>query len=114
MKTKTINISLENGTFRGFIKKIIGGKEYNDLDISRVRKLLSNERARMIYTIKMNQPHSIYQLAKLLDRDFKTVRDDLRILESFGIIDLVVKHEGKRESLVPVLNVEQLNIQISL
>ncbi len=114
MKTKTINISLENGVFKGFIKKIIGGKEYNDLDISRVRKLLSNERARMIYMIKTNPPKSIYHLAKLLGRDFRTVREDLRILESFGIIDLITKYKGRRESLVPILNIENLNIQIAL
>ena len=81
-------------------------------EISIVRSLLSNEKAKIIHTIQEKKPVSIYVLAKQLGRDFKAVRKDLKILEHFGVIKLV-KSSGKRQSLKPVLSLDSLKINIS-
>ena len=84
-------------------------------EVSKVRALLSNERARILHTIKISKPQSLYALAKLLGRDFKGVRKDLSILEHFGIVELVkfTPKNSKRAALRPVLKLDTLQINLS-
>jgi predicted transcriptional regulator len=79
-----------------------------------LRSLLSNEKARILHVIKTKKPNSIYELAKLTGRDFKVVREDLKILEKFGLIKLVPNKEKERERLKPVLQTEKLHIIINI
>jgi len=111
-KTREITIVDEGGAFNTFFRKITGAKEYDFEGISTLRKLLSNEKAKILHIIKTSNPNSIYHLAKLLGRDFKSVSDDLKLLGRFGFIDLVSNKKGKRERLKPVLAIDSLNIQI--
>jgi predicted transcriptional regulator len=92
-------------------------KTTENLDFSGIallRKLLSNERARMLYTIKHQKPVSLYKLAKLLGRDFKSVFDDAKLLERFGFIELIAEKAGKRERFKPVIAIETLKIDINI
>lgn len=116
-KTRIIDIYEKSGAFtsvlRRFSKK--DKHEYNYSDLALLRKLLSNEKARLLHTIKTKKPTSIYQLAKILGRDFKSVRDDIILLKKFGFIDLVhEKSKTKRTSLKPTLNVNAINIVIRI
>jgi predicted transcriptional regulator len=82
--------------------------------ISKIRKLLSHEKVRLLYTIKHKKPASVYRLAKLLDRDFKAVRQDLRVLEDIGFI-MVVKEKVKgRVRARPVLEFDKINFSIEI
>jgi len=76
---------------KDFFKK----NDYNIKDLSLVRQLLSNEKARLLHVIKMKQPNSLYALAKFLERDFKTVREDILLLKKFGFLDLIEEKSGK-------------------
>jgi len=107
-----VNISLEpeRSTFSALLH--LFSKEDLFSEISIVRSLLSNEKAKIIRTIKEKNPVSIYILAKQLGRDFKAVRKDLKNLEHFGIIKLVKIDNKKRKSLKPVLNLDSLQINI--
>ncbi len=110
-KTREINIVEESGAFRSFFKKITGEHaEYDFEGISALRKLLSNEKARILHIIKTKSPSSIYKLAKMLKRDFKSVNEDIKLLERFGFIDLLAEKTGKRERLKPILAVDSLRI----
>ena len=111
-KTRYVDINVGRGNF---VLKLIGTKKSHDFsDIKLLRNLLSNEKARILYTLKFNNPTSIYSLAKLLGRDFKSVREDIKILERFGFIEFHTEKSGKRESLRPVLAIDRLEIIIDI
>lgn len=112
IKTKTITLSEKEGTFSTIFSRFKGNKSSSD--ISNLRQLLSDERARLIHVIKTKKPDSIYELAKILGRDFKAVRYDIRLLESFGLVELISTHKKGRELLTPVIDIDQLNITINL
>ena len=112
-KTKEINIVDESGVFEAFFKKFTHGeKEYDFDSLTLLRKLLSNEKARILHTIRTKKPSSIYNLAKLLQRDFKSVNEDVKLLKEFGIIDMISEKTGKRSRLKPILAIDSINIHI--
>ena len=84
VKTISISVGEKGGTFSSIFDKIKGKKKNSG--ISSLRQLLSNEKARLLHVCKLKKPESIYALAKLLGRDFKAVRKDIRLLEEFGFI----------------------------
>ena len=100
---------------QGFVSKLIGEKKDHDFsDIKLLRNLLSNEKARILHFLKHSNLNSIYELSKLLKRDYKSVRQDLYFLERFGFIDFHQEKNGKRESLKPVLITDRLQILIDI
>lgn len=111
--SRTITLSEKEGTFSTLFNRFKGKGSFNS-DISNLRQLFSDERARLIHTIKTKKPSSIYELAKLLGRDFKAVRYDIKLLESFGLVELVSSHKKGRELLTPLIDIDQLNITINL
>mgnify|MGYP001572469294 CR=1 FL=1 len=116
-KTKSLEITItdDKGTFSSFFKKIAGDKsDYDFKSIASLRSLLSNEKARLMHIIKTKNPKSIYSLAKILGRDFKAVSEDIKMLEQFGVVDLVKEKTGNRERLKPVLIIDSLKIEISI
>lgn len=112
IKTKTISITEKTGTFSTILKKFKGSSKNSE--IQGLRNLLSNEKARLLHIIKTKNPESIYKLAKLLGRDFKAVRKDIRVLERFGFIELISSHKKGRERLRPVIDAEQVVITITI
>ena len=112
IKTRTITIAEKEGTFSTIFHKIKGSKK--DSGIASLRQLLSNEKARLLHVCKTKQPNSIYELAKILGRDFKAVRYDIKILEQFGFIELISSIKHGRERLRPVVDADQVVITINL
>ena len=113
-KSKTFYVDL-NANKPNLVTKIFGKKSSHDFsDIQLLRKLMSNEKARILLTIKSKKPKSIYALSKLLKRDFKSVREDVLFLDRFDLIDLVAEKSGKRESLMPILKVDKINLEIEI
>jgi predicted transcriptional regulator len=111
-KIRYVDVNVNRGNF---VSKLIGGKKAHDFsDIKLLRNLLSNEKARILYALRSKNPNSIYQLAKILGRDFKSVREDIKVLERFGFIEFHSTKTGKRESLKPVLSIEKLQIVINI
>lgn len=111
-KTRYVEINVNKS---GFVSKLIGGEKSHDFsDIKLLRNLLSNEKARILYVLKTQNPKSIYALSKLLGRDFKSVRDDIKVLERFGFVEFHSEKTGKREALKPVLTIERLQMIIDI
>ena len=111
IRAKSVVITLEHDkSVFGTIWPFKGQEETPELEgIQDFRQLLSNEKARVLFVIRAKSPGSIYELAKLLGRDFKSVRQDVKILEQFGIIRLV--GEGKyRKKLKPEIMLDELNV----
>ena len=116
-KSKTLYIDLnvaEEGIFSKFLTRKTAKTEYDPSDIELLRKVFSNERAKILYFLKTKKPKSIYNLSKLLNRDFKSVYGDLKLLERFGFVEFHSEKRGKRESLKPVLKINNLVIEINI
>lgn len=114
-KTRQIIISGDKTGFTSLFKKFSGEKsDYDFKGLTSLRNLLSNEKARMINVIKNKEPKSIYDLAKILKRDFKSISDDVKLLENFGFIDLIQEKTGKRQRLKPIVVVDTINIEINI
>jgi len=113
IKTRTITIVEKEGTFSTIFHRIKGSSKKNS-EISSLRQLLSNEKARLLDMCKTKQPASIYELAKLLGRDFKAVRHDIKLLEQFGFIELISSIKQGRERLRPVVDADRVIITINL
>ena len=113
VKQREITLIDERGTFAALLGKLYGEKEEYDFNsLASVRRLITNERARLIHTIKTKQPNSLYQLAKLSERPFRSVLYDVQDLVRFGIIEIVKEKKGKRVRSKPVLAVESLLLKI--
>ena len=80
-------------------------------NIEAMRKILSEERLRILRTVKKEQPKSIYELAKLLKRDIKNTFDDVQFLAKTGLIELKKTREG-REKTVPRVNYDRILLEI--
>jgi len=111
-KTRIFEISIK-GT--GFVSKLKGDKEdYDFSDLKLLRNILSNEKGRILHTLKSKKPDSIYQLAKILNRDLKSIRKDVAALHRFGFIDFTSVKTGKRVSHKPELAVETMEFILKL
>jgi len=113
-KTREITIKESKGSFSLLKDSKIAKKDYNFDGLKALRQLLNNEKARMLHVIKTQKPNSIYDLAKKLERNFKSVVDDLKLLERFGFIDLIEEKTKKRIRHRPEIVVDNLLIKIDI
>ena len=112
-EAKTINIAVKpaKGAFTSIFRHLKGEDEdYDFSDVSALRQLLNNEKARILHVIKHEKPSSLYALARILKRDFKSVQQDVKLLEHFAFIRLVPEKSGKRNRLKPVVSADSVNI----
>lgn len=114
-KTRIIDVYEKAGAFSAVFRKFKGQKkDYNIDDLSLLRQLLSNEKARLLNVVKIEKPKSLYALAKFLERDFKTVREDVLLLKKFGFLDLIAERTGKRISHKPIITTNNINIVVRI
>jgi predicted transcriptional regulator len=105
-KTRYFELNVEEN---GFVHRLRGEDlEHDFSDLKLLRNILTNGKARILYVLKTHSPESIYQLAKILKRDLKSVRSDIKTLERFGFIDYVSKKKGRRVSYAPILAVDRM------
>jgi len=67
----------------------------------------------LLRAVRTQRPHSIYELAKTLKRDFKNVQEDLRILERYGLVR-VAKSRGRRRARVPEALFGEIALRIAI
>jgi predicted transcriptional regulator len=112
--TKTRYFELNAREF-GLIPKFFSKEREIDFsDMETLRKILSNEKSRILYTLKHEKITSIYNLSRKLKRDFKSIYEDLKFLERLGFIEFHSEKKGKREKLIPVLLTEKIELIISI
>ncbi|MGO9016573.1 MAG: ArsR family transcriptional regulator [Dissulfurispiraceae bacterium] len=122
MRVRDIKISIKSDEdiyreVKDVVKKIERGEKvrkhegisFEDLDT--MRKVLSDERLRILKTIRKDHPQSIYELAKMLHRDVKNTFDDVQFLAGAGLIDLKKTKDG-REKTTPTVNYDRILLQI--
>ncbi|MBS3071223.1 hypothetical protein J4407_02910 [Candidatus Pacearchaeota archaeon] len=113
-KTREITIIESHGAFSIFAKHGTSKKEFDFSDLASLRQLLSNEKARVLHVIKTQNPGSIYELAKKLERGFKSVSDDIKLLERFGFIELVEEKTKQRIRHKPEVVVDKITIHVKV
>lgn len=113
-KIREITIRESKGAFSIFKSQGVSKEDYDFSGMLALRQLLSNEKARILDVIKNQEPRSIYDLAKKLNRGFKSVNDDVKLLERFGFIRLVEEKTKKRIRHRPIISVETITIHIKL
>ena len=111
-KTREITITESKGAFSIFRQTKTAKKDYDFSGVLALRQLLSNEKARILHVIKNKKPKSIYELAKQLERGFKSVNDDIKLLDRFGFIDLIEEKTKNRTRHRPVIVVDTMTIHL--
>lgn len=78
-----------------------------------MQKFLSPERIRLLRTVHEKNPKSIYELAKLLDRDRKNVTEDVKMLEAVGLIERKTAKRDK-EKVELVVDYDKIQMDIAV
>jgi predicted transcriptional regulator len=76
-----------------------------------MRKVLTEERLKILKAIRKNHPASIYELAKILRRDVKNTFDDVQFLAQAGLVELK-KTKDIREKTAPKVNDDEIVVEI--
>src|SRR3972149_4584779 len=83
------------------VKKTKPGIYFESLEV--MRKAITRERMKILKVIKEKHPASIYELAKLLNRNLKNVSDDVHYLAELGLIELEKGKSNGREKTTPIV-----------
>lgn len=86
------------------------GISFDNLDV--MRKVLTEERLRILKTVKKEHPASIYQLAKMLGRDRKNTFDDVQYLAEVGFVELKKTKKEGRERATPSVKYDKILLEI--
>jgi len=82
--------------------------------IEAARNFLTRERLALMRMIRTRHPGSLYELAKMVERDFKNVQEDIRILERHGLVRISKEPRGKRKVKVPQVLFEEIALKIAI
>lgn len=89
-------------------------EEVGFTSIEAARNFLTHERLALLRAIRSRHPGSLYELAKLVGRDFKNVQEDIRILERHGLVRITKESRGKRKVKVPQVLFEEIALRIAI
>ena len=90
-------------------------KNNPDEKIKRTTSIITNHliigeiEIELLNMIKHNNPQSIRELAKLIDKDISTVQPKIKSLEKEGLLEL---KDGVKNSKIPVMNYDKIEIAI--
>ena len=96
------------GKIRGVEKKGV----ITFLSVETVAKIFSQPRLEILAVILKDHPKSIYALAKLVDRDFKNVHSDVKLLAEVGLLELETSGK-KRSAVMPVAKYSGLELDLA-
>ncbi|MBI4683609.1 MAG: hypothetical protein HY755_00225 [Nitrospirae bacterium] len=92
------------------VRKRKSGIYFESLEV--MRKAITPERVKIIQVIKGRHPKSIYELAKLLNRNLKNVADDVHYLAEIGLLELEKAKSNGREKTTPLVNYDKILLEI--
>lgn len=92
------------------VKKKEAGIYFESLEV--MRKAMTHERLKILRAIKEKHPASIYELAKLLNRNLKNVSDDVHYLAELELIELEKGKSNGREKTLPIVNYDKILLEI--
>ena len=113
MVTREIIIKESKGALSLF-KKSSDKEDFDFSGISALRQLLRNEKIRILSVIKNEKPSSLYDLSKKLNRSFKSVYQDVKLLERFGFIELTEEKVKNRTRHKPRILTDTVTVHIKI
>ncbi|MBI4147675.1 hypothetical protein HY490_00115 [Candidatus Woesearchaeota archaeon] len=94
-------------------ERIVPHEEISFKSIDAVRKVLTEKRMQLMHVIKQHSPDSIYELAKIVNRDLKSVNTDMSILLDLGLVSVETLRE-ERKRTKPRVEFDKLNVEIAI
>ena len=82
-------------------------------DLRAFRRAITDQRLAVLRTIKAKDPESVYELAKIVNRDVKNVSADLAILEELGLVELK-RTKTPRGKVKPTVSYDSINLDIAV
>jgi predicted transcriptional regulator len=123
---KTLNIEIRPlselfDDFRGAFKAAQQGRSFKPREgvyftsLEAARNFLTRERLALLQAIRAKHPQSIYELAKVVNRDLKNVQQDVRLLERHGLIRLTERPRGQKSKVrIPEAPFDQITLRIAI
>lgn len=122
MKVRKIDIGIKGlkeslKDFAETWKKLEAGKKVRKEEgiyfdsIDTMRAVLTNNRLLILKIIRERKPNSVYELAKMLDRDLKNVNQDLKLLAEVGLVTLE-KIEDDKKRVIPHVDYGKILLEI--
>ena len=123
---KTLTIGIKSwresaAEFRDVFKAVQAGRRVKRSNgvyftsLEAARNLLTPGRLALLRAIRRERPGSIYQLAKLAGRDLKNVQQDLRLLETYGLVRVTRERGvGRRTVKVPETLFDEITLKIAI
>ena len=122
MKVRNIKIAIKSDKeifkeVKEVMEKIERGKRVKKHEgisfdsIDSMRKVLTEERLRVLRTVKKEKPASVYELAKRLKRDIKNTFNDVQFLARAGLLELKKTKTG-RERTTPLVKYDKILLEI--
>lgn len=74
------------------------------------RKALTPKRLQLLHAIRTEEPASLSQLAKILDRDIKNVAEDVNYLAQVGLIE----RRASSKEVVPRVTYDHITLDIAV
>lgn len=79
------------------------------------RNFLTRERLALLHAVREKHPKSIYELAKMVDRDLKNVQQDVALLQRHGLVKLRERRRGERGTVkVPEAPFDEIALRIAI
>src|SRR3990167_5559625 len=124
MKVKNIKLTIKEGknVLNEFTKALTNARkgeavtpheEVSFQNIDTLRKVLTEKRMELLHAIKRHAPGSIYELAKIVDRDLKSVNTDITVLVNLGLVSLE-KSKDERKKSKPSVDFDRLSVEIAI
>ena len=82
-------------------------------DVQTLRSILTPARVELMHVIRRKNPESIYELAKMTNRKWRAVANDIEILNTAGLVKLD-KTEEPKEIVKPSVSFNKMNIEVSI
>jgi len=87
-------------------KKYSGMEIISFPDFETLGRIITGARLELLNAIRIGKPKSIQELARIVDRNFKNVHQDVKLLAEFGLIEIV--ENGPRRSVSPVAKFSEI------
>jgi len=124
MRIKRVKIGIKNledvlSNAREVMKKLERGEKVKKEsgiyfeNLEAFRRALTERRLEMLHVIKEKHPSSVYELAKMLDRDIKNVNMDLEYLKEVGLVE-IKRSKEKRERVIPEVNYDVIELRVAV
>jgi predicted transcriptional regulator len=78
--------------------------------LKEMRRVLTEKRLEILKAIRDQKPSSVYELAKMVDRDLKNVLQDLSYLQDLGIVSVI--DTGMKK--VPHFDYDRISIEVAV